>query len=99
MTPPWISVVIATLNRWSSLDRLLAQLGEQTLSPAEYEVVVVDDGSAEPVRGRLEERKTPFVLHVEEQPNQGAAAARHRGVERARGDILVILDDDMQVGP
>ena len=39
----------------------------------------------------------PYTLRVETQKNAGAAAARHRGVLAARGDVVIITDDDMQV--
>jgi GT2 family glycosyltransferase len=41
----------------------------------------------------------PYALNVKEQANQGAAAARHQGALAARGDLLLITDDDMQVPP
>ncbi|HEY3449724.1 MAG TPA: exopolysaccharide biosynthesis glycosyltransferase EpsD [Myxococcales bacterium] len=94
---PRISVVLATYNRPELLVRLLEQLGRQTLAPADFEVVVVDDGSTPPVRARLAELQVRYELRVDEQTNRGAAAARHRGIVAARGEILVIVDDDMQV--
>ncbi len=96
---PRVSVVMATYNRLALLTRLLEQLARQTLPPTEYEVVVVDDGSKEPAQGPLEElaRKLPYTLRVETQKNAGAAAARHRGVLTARGEVVIITDDDMQV--
>jgi len=95
---PRLSVVVATFNRPALIERLLEQLSAQTLPPAEFEVVVVDDGSREPVEPRLSARAWPFALRVEAQPNAGQASARHRGILAARGDVLVIVDDDMQVG-
>jgi serine acetyltransferase/GT2 family glycosyltransferase len=92
-----LSVVVATYNRVPSLQRLLDQLGKQTLTPKSFEVVVVDDGSAEPVPPQLDASRWPFSLTAVRQPNGGAAAARHRGVLEAKGEILVIIDDDMQV--
>ncbi len=94
---PRVSVVLATYNRLPSLQRLLEQFARQTLPASEYEVVVVDDGSKEPVAEPLRRLSLPYALRVEAQPNQGAAAARHRGVLAARGELLVITDDDMQV--
>jgi len=38
----------------------------------------------------------PFQLVVLEQPNRGQAAARNRGAEEARGELLLFLDDDME---
>ena len=94
---PRVSVVLATYNRLPTLLRLLSQLAEQTLPASEFEVVIVDDGSATPVAPHLEQLVTPFKLNLIVQQNGGAARARHRGVLEARGEILVILDDDMQL--
>lgn len=95
---PRLSVVVATYNRLNLLLRLLEQLARQTLPPEHFEVVVVDDGSKEPVREPLAQRSFPFKLQVVVQKNAGAAAARHNGVRHASGEVVLITDDDMQVG-
>ncbi len=92
-----LSVVVATYQRRALLQRLLGQLAQQTFSA--FEVVVVDDGSSEPVAPSLDLHDFPFPLYVLTQRNSGAAAARHRGILEASGALLVIVDDDMQVGP
>ena len=94
---PRLSVVVATYNRVDLIQRLLAQFARQTLPASDFEVVVVDDGSREPVAPHLEKLPLPFSLRVETQANAGAAAARHRGVLAARGEVVLITDDDMQV--
>jgi glycosyltransferase involved in cell wall biosynthesis len=96
---PRVSVVVATFNRQQMLLRLLGQLAAQTLAPDQFEVVVVDDGSRQPVRPALEALTLPYPLVIEAQANAGAAAARHRGVLKARGELVVVIDDDMQVVP
>jgi len=96
---PWVSVVIATYNRQDLLRRLLEQLDDQTLEPEAYEVIAVDDGSKEDTRALLADLKTKYALRIERQDNAGAAVARQRAVEHARGTIIVIVDDDMQVKP
>ncbi len=94
---PRLSVVVATYNRLDLVQRLLGQFARQTLAPSDFEVVVVDDGSKEPAAPHLEKLTLPYTLRVETQANAGAAAARHRGVLAARGDVVLITDDDMQV--
>ena len=96
---PRASVVVATYERAASIERLLRQLGAQTLAADEFEVVVVDDGSREAVAPRLQRLGVPCALTLLRQDNAGAAFARHRGIEAARGDIVIVVDDDMQVGP
>jgi serine acetyltransferase/GT2 family glycosyltransferase len=93
-----ISVIIATYNRCALLNELLGDLAQQDLPLEELEVVVVDDGSASPVKPRLDGKSYPFELTVIAQKNCGPAAARHVGVGAATGDILLFVDDDMRVG-
>jgi GT2 family glycosyltransferase len=99
LSAPKVSVVLATYNRFESLLRLLSTLSLQTLPPDRFEVIVVDDGSAVPVRDLVDPRRYAFPLSVIAQKNAGPSAARHRGVLEARGEILVLLDDDMELPP
>lgn len=98
MTPA-ASVVIATRNRGRSLVRLIEQLGTQALDAAAFEIVVVDDGSPEPVAPALDGVAVAPALRGIRIEWSGPALARHQGASMARGDVLVFLDDDMQVGP
>ena len=91
------SVVVATFNRGPLLERLLGQLCAQSLEPARYEVIVVDDGSTVPAASFVDRARYACAVLVLRQPNAGAAAARHRGILAARGELLVLIDDDMQV--
>lgn len=94
-----VSVVISTFNRLPLLQELLDALGKQTLGADRFEVVVVDDGSQEPVAPVLGQRRDPFPLTVLTQVNSGAAAARHAGIMKSGGEVVVITDDDMLVPP
>ena len=96
---PVVSVIMATFNRAASVERLLSELARQTLPPTAFEVVVVDDGSTEPVAQRLAGLATPYALTFLTQPNAGPAAARDRAIRAAAGEIIVCIDDDMRVGP
>jgi len=93
----WVSVVLATYNRQDLLRRLLEQLDHQTIPPFRYEVIAVDDGSKEDTRAALADLRTSYFHRIERQDNAGPAVARQRGVDFARGKIIVFLDDDMQV--
>jgi serine acetyltransferase/GT2 family glycosyltransferase len=95
----WASVVIATYNRQDLLRRLLRQLDAQTIDPSRFEAIAVDDGSTEDTRERLCDLVTRYAHRIVRQENAGAAAARQRGVELARGKVVVFLDDDMQIAP
>ncbi len=97
--PAHVSVVISTYNRLELLQELLDALGRQRLPADRFEVVIVDDGSKVPVAPALERRADPYRLTVVTQANAGAAAARHAGILKATGEIVVVTDDDMLVPP
>lgn len=94
-----VSVVVATYNRATLLQRLLDDLAAQTLPKDDFELVLVDDGSKVPVREHVLGKPLPYRLVLVEQENQGQARARHAGIEKAQGDLVVIVDDDMALPP
>jgi GT2 family glycosyltransferase len=61
-------------------------------------VVVVDDASSPPASASLGDLRPPYSLSLLRKANGGAAAARHDGILAARGELIVLVDDDMQVG-
>ena len=97
---PEVSVVVATFNRPDGIVDLVRDLGAQEgFAAGAVEVIVVDDGSRVPVRPLLEAVEVGHPLRIVEQENAGQAAARHRGLLLARGEIVVIVDDDMRLHP
>jgi cellulose synthase/poly-beta-1,6-N-acetylglucosamine synthase-like glycosyltransferase/peptidoglycan/xylan/chitin deacetylase (PgdA/CDA1 family)/spore germination protein YaaH len=99
-TPPeaadqLISVLIPAYNEArvieASVRRVLASVG------AEIEVIVIDDGSAD-ATGDIVAKAFAGEPRVQllRLPNGGKAHALNRGLERARGEIVVALDADTQ---
>ena len=99
MTTPLVSVVIPTHQRRESLLRALASLATQSIPPEQYEVVVVVDGSDDGSRKAAESLPTQYSLRVLWQANRGRASACNAGVAAARGEVVVLLDDDMTATP
>jgi len=75
--------------------RILDALADQTLPPARFEVIVAIDGSDDGTREMIAERRAPFELRSTWHPNRGRASACNSGIRAARGELIVILDDDM----
>jgi glycosyltransferase involved in cell wall biosynthesis len=96
-TSPTISVVIPTYNR---RDALPVVLGPLLAEPDAFEVVVVVDGSTDgsaELLGELAERDPrlrPIVIE-----NQGWTVARMTGVNAARAEVLLVIDDDVRLEP
>ena len=94
------SVIIPTFNRSEPLARCLAPLLHEIREhdlPAE--VIVVDDGSAEPAGRRVGEVVASFgtdrIQLIRHGVNRGLSTARNTGAGQADGDILIFIDDDL----
>lgn len=91
---PELSVVIPTFNRVDILPRVLAALGTQSLAPDQFEVIVVDDGSADGTATFLKSYRPPYSFTIFAQANSGPAGARNRGVLAARAPLVLFIGDD-----
>jgi glycosyltransferase involved in cell wall biosynthesis/peptidoglycan/xylan/chitin deacetylase (PgdA/CDA1 family) len=95
--PPRFSVVIPTYQRRDVVLGSVRALARQ--STESFEVIVVVDGSTDGTAQSLAAMDVPFRLEVIEQANAGRAAAVNLGASRARGEVLLVLDDDMEAEP
>lgn len=94
---PTVSVVVPTFQRRERLPGLIEPILDD---PATTELVVVVDGSTDGSIELLRERAArSHSLVPVLAPNRGEAAARLEGVRRARGELIVLLDDDVVPAP
>ena len=92
---PRFSVIIPTHDRTAALRRCLDAIGLLSAPAGGFEVIVVDDGSRQPVeRASLPEslQSTGRILRLPD--NLGPAAARNFGARAAAGQYLAFTDDD-----
>ena len=94
MPPPFVSIVIPTYARPERLRECLAALTRQTLPADTFEIVVVDDGSPQPIAPAADTAAAGPMIRIIRQPNAGPSAARNRGVAEARGELIALTDDD-----
>jgi glycosyltransferase involved in cell wall biosynthesis len=93
-----ISVIIPTCNRAALLQVTLHSLAEQTLAFDEYEVIVVDDESADHT-AEMVQQQYAFKLTSIRQNHQGATLARNLGARHSRGALMIFVDDDIELVP
>jgi GT2 family glycosyltransferase len=96
---PEVSVVIPTRDRSERLAAALEALEGQTLEPDRFEVVVVDDGSADGTPELLGERQSRAGLRALRLSGLGPAAARNAGWRAARAPLIAFTDDDCEPDP
>lgn len=95
-----LSVIIPVYNKPEELGRTLDSIVQQTVNPADVQVVIADDGSSADIRGIL--RRYPNLnISYCSQPDQGfrVAAARNLGIQNAGGEILVFNDNGIFLTP
>ena len=90
MTPK-VSVVIPTYNRAAKVAHAVESVLSQTFR--DLEVIVVDDGSTDDTGAVLTSCFGDRIRYCP-QKNQGASAARNKGIEQARGEWIAFLDSD-----
>lgn len=90
------SIVIPTYNRPERLASCLRSLTRLNYPRDGFEVIVVDDGSAQPMAPTVEPFESVLNLTLLRQVNGGPAQARNAGAARAQGQYLVFTDDDCQ---
>lgn len=93
---PKVSVVIPCYNHGEFLPETLNSVHAQTF--ADYEIIVVNDGSTDEATVTLLQRLNMAKTNVMHTDNHGVSAARNSGISEARGDYILPLDADDKIG-
>jgi GT2 family glycosyltransferase len=88
------SIIIPTYNRFDRLLTCLEAIAKIDYPQANFEVIVVDDGSKMPLDPIVEPFKVALNLTLLRQTNAGPASARNTGAAIATGKFIVFTDDD-----
>src|SRR5688572_20552370 len=95
---PLLSVIVPCYNERATVAELLRRVREV---PIDKEIIVIDDqstdGSREVVAALAAE--WPENRHLIQPVNRGKGAAIRRGIDEARGDIVLIQDADLEYDP
>jgi glycosyltransferase involved in cell wall biosynthesis len=85
-----VSIIIPCYQQEEYLSRALESIDRQDYQ--DIEVIVVDDGSAQPVQ--IAQEKHSFLIKLIRQPNQGLPSARNTGLVHSNGTLIKFLDAD-----
>lgn len=97
-TLPLVSIIIPNYNGLALTSACLDSLRDQTHPADRTEVIVVDDASSDGSVQHLAARY-PWVHVLSLERNSGLAAACNAGARIARGDLLVMLNNDTEAEP
>lgn len=89
----YYSFIIPVYNRPDETDELLASLTQQNYS-GNFEVVLVEDGSAIDSRSIVEKYQEQLDIAYYYKSNSGPGDSRNYGMRKAKGDYYIILDSD-----
>lgn len=95
-----ISVIICTYNRAALLKRALGSILSANVPEGwSREVIIIDNASTDNTPNIVAETVSDFpsIVRYVLEPKQGLSFARNRGVNEAKGDVLVFTDDDVLV--
>src|SRR5262249_53348250 len=96
--PPAVSVLICTRDRTVSVRTTLNSLLECRYPTSRYEVIVVDNASADGSLSAMvaaEFAGGEVAVKVEPEPEPGLSHARNRGLAAASSDLVLFADDDV----
>ncbi len=94
---PLVSVVVPAYNSEKTIEEVVRRVQGIRIDDRETELIVVDDASSDQTLAKLE--RLSGITVIRHERNTGKGGAVRSGLERARGDILVIEDDDLEYDP
>ena len=99
---PDVSIVVTLYNEVATVEELYRRTAAALEDgPRSYELVFIDDGSTDGTFAAVERlaEADPHIRAVRFKRNFGQHPAMHAGLARARGEIVVTMDGDLQNGP
>jgi hypothetical protein len=93
---PDVTVIASATGTTAGVRRMLAALATQDLPAARFEVILIDAGDIPGIRIALSGIDVPFHLDLIGAGERSLSAARNAALHRARGEVLVFMDGDLQ---
>jgi glycosyltransferase involved in cell wall biosynthesis len=95
-----LSIVIPVYNEIRTIEEILSRVKAVQL-PVEREIIIVDDGSTDGTRDKLDELRVadPSLKVILQEKNMGKGAALRTGFQHVNGQIVLVQDADLEYNP
>ncbi len=93
-----LSIIIPVFNEEATVDTILKRVRDIRLLGWKKEIIIVDDGSRDETRKKLDAWKKQFTL-ISLQINQGKGFAVRQALQQAHGEFILIQDADLEYSP
>ncbi len=96
---PTVSVVMSTYNRDMALPNAIESILEQTYT--DFEFIIINDGSTDNTDAQIRyyAEQDPRIVYLKNEENKGLIYSLNRGLDAARGEYIVRMDDDDKSTP
>jgi glycosyltransferase involved in cell wall biosynthesis len=94
-----ISLVICVYNEEDNIEPLVEQISGSLDAVFDYDIIYVDDGSADSTVKKIKSLNNPRITLIEFKKNYGQSSALAAGIDHAEGDYIITMDGDLQNDP
>ncbi len=93
-----VSVIIPVYNEIATIEDVIKKVLEQAIPTWEREIIAVDDGSTDGTKDVLKKWSKKIQVIMKDK-NEGKGSALSEGFAKARGDVILIQDADLEYSP